>query len=116
MIRLILRQPRPLLLATLMVAITAAPVRPAVAESPDDSFWSPGFAAPAFDGPVLALTGYRGDLIAGGMFRQTPDGMASGVARWDGTTWHSMGNGLYQVRSFEVFRGKLVAAGFLRPY
>ena len=27
-----------------------------------------------------------------------------------------MGNGLYQVRNFEIFHGQLVAAGYLRPY
>ena len=116
MIHLIRGLPPRLLLAPLLVAILAATVPPAVAGSPDDSFWSAGFAAPAFDGAVSALTSFEGDLIAGGMFRQTPDGMASGVARWDRSKWHSMGNGLYQVRNFEVFRGQLVAAGFLRPY
>jgi hypothetical protein len=83
-----------------MIAIAAATVPLAVADLHDDSFWSAGFAAPAFDGPVLAITNYQGDLVAGGMFRQTPDGIASGVARWDGVKWRSMGNGLYQVAQF----------------
>ena len=72
MIHLIRRLRSHQLLAPLLVAIVAVAAPPAVADSPDDSFWSAGFVAPAFDGPVLALTNFEGDLVAGGMFRQPP--------------------------------------------
>lgn len=44
---------------------------------------------------VRALTFYNGDLIAGGVFTQVaPGAAASGVARWDGQSWHPMGGGV----------------------
>lgn len=53
--------------------------------------WQP--AAPGLDGPVAAMARFRGDLIVGGSFYGTdtfPSTTYSYVARFDGTTWHSM--------------------------
>ena len=54
------------------------------------STWLP--LAPAIDGPVWALTTWGGALIAAGDFQRV-SGDATGVAKWDGTSWHALGVG-----------------------
>jgi hypothetical protein len=64
------------------------------------------------DGPVLALTTYSGDLIAGGRFTTAGGGDASNIARWDGTGWRALGGGVNgAVRALAVHNGDLIAAG-----
>lgn len=81
----------------------------------DGSQWHPlGLGT---DGRVRALFAYNGELYVGGDFT-----MAGGVtldrgsvAKWNGTTWASVGTGLGTsfegVRSFQLFQGDLYAAG-----
>jgi hypothetical protein len=58
--------------------------------------WNTVTALPAtFTGGIAAMTYYRGDLIIGGAF-ESINGIAGtrGIARWDGTSWHSLGGGV----------------------
>jgi hypothetical protein len=70
---------------------------------------------------VTALTEFNGDLIAGGVFRNTEgtDTMFR-IARWDGTSWKQMGVGggfNAQVFALIVFNGELYAGGeFVRRH
>ena len=68
---------------------------------------------PHFYPEVLALAVYEGDLIAGGTFYN-----ASGVsgttviARWNGTAWSDLGNGLGSiVRAMTLHNGALIVSG-----
>jgi hypothetical protein len=54
------------------------------AGAPGGATWEP--LGSGFTGDVKALTTYEGDLIAGGFM-----GSMNYVARWDGSTWHSLG-------------------------
>lgn len=64
---------------------------------------------------ILALTVYNGELIAGGGFYFPGESGVYGdhIARWDGTTWHRIGNGLenLNVYALTVYNGELIAAG-----
>ena len=55
---------------------------------------------------------YNGDLIAVGNFKSAGSSIVNGVARWDGTQWHSMGAGFdYVVKTACVFQGDLYIGG-----
>ncbi len=57
--------------------------------------WLPGASASGPDGQVLALLPLpNGDVTAGGTFRLADAAIAINVARWNGTAWQTMGNGL----------------------
>lgn len=63
---------------------------------------------------VECLQYYNGDLIAGGSFDSTGNGTyASCVARWNGTDWEAMGDGLQGGTVFDmaVYDSKLIATG-----
>jgi len=47
---------------------------------------------------VLALAVHNGSLIAGGRFTLAGDLAVNHVARWDGTTWHALGEGVAGVQ------------------
>jgi hypothetical protein len=57
---------------------------------------------------VFALTVYNGELIAGG-------GFATGIARWNGNSWQSLGSGMGEsytwVSALTVYNGELIAGG-----
>ncbi len=66
---------------------------------------------------VVALTTFRGDLIAGGLFEQAGDVRVQGLARWDGAAWHAVGGALgapgeVAVRALTVFDDMLIAGGY----
>ncbi|TVQ57705.1 MAG: hypothetical protein EA377_00700, partial [Phycisphaerales bacterium] len=74
------------------------------------------------DGPinprVLALHVHEGDLYAAGLFTQLASGEpVNGIARWDGTQWHPVGDGLSDnaesnpVTAITTYEGQLIAAG-----
>ncbi|MBX3389084.1 MAG: hypothetical protein KF691_06465 [Phycisphaeraceae bacterium] len=53
-----------------------------------------------------------GDLVVGGHFTSIDSTPALGVARWDGSDWSAMGDGLFNVDSLDVLStGELVAVG-----
>ncbi len=78
-------------------------------------------AVPGVSGPVYALeraldggTGYK--LFVGGSFTSSSDGAAKNIARWNGTTWTSVGSGASNgvdgtVRALEAEGGTLYVGG-----
>ncbi len=54
--------------------------------------WSP-FGL-GLNGPVNALTVYKGELVAGGQFSSAGDGtIVNNIARWNGSSWQALGSG-----------------------
>lgn len=74
---------------------------------------------------VFALAEYNGDIIAGGNFLLTAGGDTMNcIARWDGTSWSALGNGMMGptgsgptqcgpglVNALTVYDGSLIAGG-----
>lgn len=58
-----------------------------------DARWSGEFAVPEPDGTVWAAEVLGGDLVIGGGFRQVGTVVTPGLARWDGHSWHALGEG-----------------------
>ncbi len=71
----------------------------------------------SFDTGVLALATYGGELIAAGEFDTAGGVSAMSIARWNGSTWTSLGTGLAQngnvstIRALSTYAGELVAGG-----
>src|SRR5690349_13840131 len=62
---------------------------------PEDENWQSGFVLPpGVDGRVNALAVMGSDLYVGGDFERAGDLVLNGLARWDGTNWHSVANGV----------------------
>ncbi len=58
------------------------------------------------------MTIFNGDLIVAGNFYKAGGIIVNGIARWDGTTWHAMGDGFNQsVYAVGVFNDELYAGG-----
>jgi hypothetical protein len=67
------------------------------------------------DGPVLALSSFGGELIAGGTFTTAGGNPATNIAAWNGTSWRALGSGLDgAVRGLTTWNGSLVAVGSFR--
>jgi hypothetical protein len=63
------------------------------------------------NGDIWALTTFDGQLVAGGTFTSADGNPARGIARWDGSSWQSMGQGMYpRVLGFAQLNGQLIAA------
>jgi trimeric autotransporter adhesin len=75
------------------LALVTAPRPSAGANAPLTSGWSRDFGSHAFDGEIRELLVDGDVLVAVGTFSQTPHGLASGVAVWDGASWQDMGRG-----------------------
>src|SRR4030095_10465836 len=64
---------------------------------------------------VDALTVHNGELVAGGTFSTAGDIGVNKIARWNGTNWARLGNGIpglnRHVDALAVFNGELIAAG-----
>lgn len=72
---------------------------------------------------VYTLGSYGGELIVGGRFTHASGVPTSGVARWNGTVWRSLGDGVqpydptfdgmirFGVRSLQVYAGQLFVGG-----
>jgi hypothetical protein len=68
---------------------------------------------------VLAITEFNGDLIAAGTFTTAGDAQAAYIARWDGASWSSLGNGMDSpVFALAVLKDRLIAGGenFIRSW
>ncbi len=57
---------------------------------------------------VEAIVAWNGDLYVGGHFNRVyqTDGtevIANKIARWDGTTWHALGDGMNSIASYHVW-------------
>ncbi len=56
----------------------------------------PGWFQCGMDDRIRAIAFYKGELVVGGIFDRAGDtDDVNGVARWDGSEWHSMGCGLH---------------------
>ena len=93
------------------------------AASPQDGGWASGFNLPGTNGSVDALAvGTDGSVYAGGTFTTAGPILASYIARWDGSQWDSMNQGLsggnpddFGVRALVVGpEGSVYAAGNFR--
>jgi hypothetical protein len=63
-------------------------------------------------GEVYAMTTHNGDLYVGGSFLMAGGVMANHVAKWDGTNWSPLGNGINgNVLALITYNGQLYAAG-----
>ena len=60
---------------------------------------------------IWSLASYNGQLYAGGNFSNFNNTGASGVARWNGTSWSSIGAGVSFVNALAVFNNKLIVGG-----
>src|SRR5438094_9961811 len=88
-----------------------------VTMSLDDVQWRAGDDDDGVDGTVLVKWVFNGRVVVGGTFSTAGDVVASGIARWDGAAWQSMGNGagagfsVTRVSALTVFEGALIAGG-----
>lgn len=82
----------------------------------DGSAWQPlagGMSGSTEETFVHALIVYNDELIAGGEFEYAGDVKVNSIARWDGTTWCSLGTGVNTgLYDLAVFNGELVAGGW----
>ncbi|MFM9994465.1 MAG: hypothetical protein ACKVU4_01545 [Phycisphaerales bacterium] len=68
---------------------------------------------------VLSLLSHNGSLYAGGQFSDAGGVPAANIARWDGDTWHPVGDGLGNpgnspVLALASYRGDLYAGGLFQ--
>jgi len=79
----------------------------------DPAIGQPGLGPPALP---LALHVWNGDLLAGGEFSLAGGTPATKLARWNGSTWSSMGSNEFSstVWAIEEFQGSLYAFGQFR--
>lgn len=69
------------------------------------------------DGPVRAVASYQGELIVAGAFARAGGQPADSIARWNGTRWAPLGQGLQalsgtaHVFALTVHQGELYAGG-----
>jgi len=90
--------------------------RLSVSAAPGDEYWDASFGVPGASDGVSALAVIGSDLIVAGDFTSIGGTGAVRIARFDGTNWHPLGDGLLSssiatVRSLAAFRGCLYAAG-----
>ena len=77
---------------------------------------------PGFDGGVASLGTFGGDLLVGGYFTQAGALPARSIARWDGSSWSTLGNGTgttlppgnVAVTEITSYLGQLVVGGSFR--
>jgi hypothetical protein len=81
--------------------------------------WQPMGAAMGLE-PILALAVYNGELIAGGLFDPAVGGPPGGIIRWNGSSWITLGGGLFErdtetstvgVSALTVLDGDLIVGG-----
>lgn len=68
---------------------------------------------------VKSIVFFQGDLYVGGFFQGIGSLNASNIARWDGTSWHSLGSGSANgvnnsVQSMSIFQNKLYIGGIFQ--
>jgi len=67
---------------------------------------------PPYTADVRALTVYRDQLIAGGLFDTAGGVLASGAAAWDGASWSALGEGVNnEIFALAVYNDALYAGG-----
>ncbi len=98
-----------LLAAMLFIAV---PVQTQGPSHPDDIYWDPTFGNPGAQNRVMTLCIDGNDLYVGGWFDDIGNSGTQGIARWDGTTWHALGDGIDGcVEEIMVHDGKVYVGG-----
>jgi hypothetical protein len=70
------------------------------------------FTNNSLTGIIETITQFNGDLIVAGVFDSVGGIAAKNIARWNGSSWSSMGNGFDDlVEVLHVFNGELYAGG-----
>jgi len=80
--------------AALLCAITTLTIATRSAATPDDTYWSSEFSDGIGRATTAALAVYDGALYLAGDFDYVHGHPFAGIARWDGTSWSSVGSGL----------------------
>ncbi|MFN3345876.1 MAG: hypothetical protein ACK412_09535, partial [Chloroherpetonaceae bacterium] len=86
-------------------------------QNPTSGTWGTGFAFPnGVNGTVSALAVYNGELYVGGRFTEAGGIFANCIARWNGTSWNTLGTGSTNgvnswVYALAVYNGELVVGG-----
>ncbi|HXG49420.1 MAG TPA: hypothetical protein VNO52_17485 [Methylomirabilota bacterium] len=88
--------------------------------APADERWDFRFGRPGLDGTAIAAVWHDGLLHLGGSFRIAGNAVANSVARWDGTNFWPLGDGLttedpysaVAVVALASFGGRLYAGGY----
>jgi hypothetical protein len=81
--------------------------------TPGDEFWDQQFGLVGVEGEIEALAQTaNGDLYVGGDFQKAGGLPIKFIARWDGITWHPLGNGVDgEVTALAADGNKLYVAG-----
>ncbi len=81
-----------------------------VADS-DGTVWNPfGEGVPI--NAIDAIEVYQGDLVAAGYPSMVDGDTMAAISRWDGSTWHQMGQGsTHWIRDLIEYEGQLIALG-----
>jgi hypothetical protein len=61
--------------------------------------------------PLQAMAVWNGELTVGGDFNRAGTSVAEKLARWSGSSWSSIGNGIQTVTSLAEFKGDLIVGG-----
>jgi len=68
---------------------------------------------------VNQLIVWRGDLYAAGAFLEAQGAPGNCIARWDGSSWHPLGDGVHNygggeadIQKMTIHNGELCVAGF----
>ena len=93
---------RSILLIALAAALSSAPA--------SAGSWTGDFSIPAFDGPLQACAFHGGQYVVAGDFQWAGGLHISNIARWNGTLWTSMGEGLPPVNRLAHWGSDLLAA------
>src|SRR5687767_8451604 len=81
---------------------------------PVDEVWADEFGLPSADGFFTCAVRFGDDIIVGGSFQQIGGIQVNNIARWDGSLWHPLGEGVDRgVRCLAVYNGRLYAGGWL---
>ncbi len=97
-----------------MLGAVCFAAQPASAQCTDQ--WLPGEGLPGLNGDVYAAAVYDDGtgpaLYVGGQFTFAGEVAANNIARWDGTTWSPLGNGMNDwVIALTEYNGELIAGG-----
>ncbi|MEJ2629373.1 MAG: hypothetical protein P8078_12570, partial [bacterium] len=78
----------------------------------NNSNWDDQFGTQGLNGSVTALDVYGGYVYAGGSFTDAGGVAVSRIAKWDGSSWSSLGTGVNaRVREIVVNLNKIYTGG-----
>ncbi|MGI8907388.1 MAG: hypothetical protein ACR2IE_12960 [Candidatus Sumerlaeaceae bacterium] len=82
-----------------------------VSTNADDAYWDDNFPATADNDVLATAVDGQGNLYVGGSFEHIGKVRAAYIAKWDGTSWSSLGSGLSGSVSAIAIAGGYVYAG-----